>query len=111
MPAKEPKKYQANYYQRNKEAFQKRLLERRHNTAKWLAEYKSKLKCLYCQEKHVACLQFHHRDQSQKDINISYAVSQGWSRERILREIAKCDVVCANCHAKIHYNEKHTRFD
>jgi hypothetical protein len=35
---------------------------------------------------------------------IAQAVNQGWSKERILEEIKKCDVLCANCHFKEHYN-------
>jgi hypothetical protein len=36
-------------------------------------------------------------------INLSESIRQGYSAERIKREIAKCTVLCANCHAKLHY--------
>ncbi|MDQ6660237.1 MAG: hypothetical protein M3Z24_04640 [Chloroflexota bacterium] len=33
----------------------------------------------------------------------SAAVRDGYGVERIKREVAKCTVLCANCHAKLHY--------
>lgn len=50
-------------------------------------------------------MQFHHRDPSQKDFEVSMMV-MGHSRERILDEIAKCDALCANCHLKLHWEAR-----
>lgn len=58
--------------------------------------------CLLCPEKFPACLQFHHIDPEMKDMAVSEAVRQGWSRARVLAEIKKCVVLCANCHVKVH---------
>jgi hypothetical protein len=41
-------------------------------------------------------MDFDHRDPSQKSFTISKRFANRW--ERLLEEIAKCDVVCANCH-------------
>lgn len=81
----------------------------KRTAARWLAEYKSHCACKHCGETHPACLQFHHRDPSMKDFSISNAVGWGWSIARIEAEIAKCDVLCGNCHAKIHYAERQAR--
>lgn len=43
-------------------------------------------------------MDFDHRDRALKVYNISRAVHTGWSRARVLTEIAKCDLRCANCH-------------
>lgn len=42
-------------------------------------------------------LDFDHRDPSTKKFNIAMHVRQV-SRQRLLAEIEKCDIVCANCH-------------
>jgi hypothetical protein len=43
------------------------------------------------------CMDFDHRDGVEKKFNISQA-SRKYGLDTILEEIAKCDVVCANCH-------------
>jgi hypothetical protein len=47
----------------------------------------------------VAALEFHHRDASAKEFQISYG---GVSRQRLWDEAAKCDLLCANCHRLRH---------
>jgi hypothetical protein len=89
------------WYRRNRESHQGRVLARRLALRQWLREYKSHLRCERCGEDHPACLDFHHRDPEQKEVIVSKLVDQrGWGIERILREIAKCEVICANCHRK-----------
>jgi hypothetical protein len=46
------------------------------------------------------CLDFHHRDPAQKKFELTRASSH--SRADIIAEIAKCDVICANCHRLEH---------
>jgi hypothetical protein len=43
------------------------------------------------------CMEFDHRDPSTKLFNPAGSLSR--SHKALLAEIAKCDVVCANCHA------------
>ncbi len=45
-----------------------------------------------------AVYDFHHRDPAEKAVSIAQAKS--WAA--IERELPKCDLVCANCHRKIH---------
>ena len=66
---------------------------------------KTKL-CTKCNENHPACLDFHHRDSSEKEYTIAYLTGNTGSIKRIIQEIEKCDVLCANCHRKLHYNER-----
>jgi hypothetical protein len=58
-----------------------------------------------CEEKSFSCLEFHHRDPSKKEMNISKLVGSGHSLERIVKEVEKCAVLCANCHRKFHAGE------
>lgn len=74
--------------------------ERRRKIAKeYIANLKAKSQCK-CGYKGVA-LQFHHL--GDKDMEVSKAVSGGWSLERLKKEIAKCEIMCANCHMEEHF--------
>ena len=67
-------------------------------------ELKRTLSCKKCGESHPATLEFHHRDPREKSLEVSIMVfKETW--KRVLREIAKCDVYCANCHRKEHWTE------
>jgi len=43
------------------------------------------------------CMDFDHV-RGEKLGNVGTMVSHGWSRQKIMDEIAKCELVCANCH-------------
>lgn len=82
------------------------LRKRRAERRAWFAEILSKLSCTRCDENHPAVLDFHHRDPSEKEGQIGEMLGNLKSKESILKEIDKCDVLCANCHRKHHYNER-----
>ena len=69
----------------------------------WVAA--QKIVCKLCPETHPACLDFHHRDGTRKEFNIGVA-NGTVSLKRIMKEVAKCDILCANCHRKLHAAEK-----
>lgn len=72
----------------------------------WFANLRADKVCINCGEGHPACLEFHHREPREKKYEISNLVSHGAPIQSILIEIAKCDVLCANCHRKLHWQEK-----
>ena len=83
-------------YEKRKKEFQKR----NKKMMEFLREYKSKKKCVYCGwNGHTEVLQFHHRNPNEKLDDVSTLVKRCVGKETILKEIAKCDVLCANCHA------------
>jgi hypothetical protein len=61
---------------------------------------KAERACCICGEGDPCCLDFHHR--SDKKFSISDAVKHRIGMQQLMTEIAKCSVVCANCHRKIH---------
>lgn len=75
---------------------------RRRKRSDWFEDYKSNLSCS-CGENHPSCIDFHHRDSSDKFMKVSDMVCFAYKVERILEEIEKCDVMCANCHRKYHH--------
>jgi hypothetical protein len=93
---------QKKYWSSNKQYYLEKKEAHRELIREKIREIKSVSKCMNCPENHPACLVFHHKDPSQKDGEIGMAVSKGWSMEKLLEEISKCEVLCANCHMKLH---------
>lgn len=60
--------------------------------------------CLDCGEADPIVLDFDHRDDAVKEFNIAEAPRRGVSASRLLKEIAKCDIRCANCHRRRTYH-------
>lgn len=72
--------------------------ENRHRRFAWLDKAKD-VPCLDCGGRFPPeCMDFDHRDPSVKLFDVSGAVVSGRSVLSVQKEIAKCDVVCANCH-------------
>lgn len=96
------KQYLAAHYQNNKVRYRDNLKKRRAERKAWFGAMKAKMKCLHCPENDSRCLDFHHKDPSVKRDLLSYMVHQALSEAVILAEMAKCDVLCSNCHRKLH---------
>ena len=117
MPIKDPERRRASaraWYARTKHLRTTDLVarhtavkrSRRQALSDWFAEMKATLCCTRCGETHPACLQFHHNDPNAKEIMLAVAIRRAWSKRRILEEAQKCEVLCANCHAKYHEAER-----
>ena len=53
--------------------------------------------CVDCGQKFPPeCMDFDHLED--KWLNVAKIVSQGYSFDKVLEEITKCELVCANCH-------------
>lgn len=59
--------------------------------------------CVDCEEGDVRLLDFDHREGCEKRADVMRLVQCGYSVARVMAEIAKCDVRCRNCHAKVTY--------
>jgi hypothetical protein len=66
--------------------------------AEFLIEYLKGHPCVDCGESDIVVLEFDH--QRDKLLNISVLCRDGYSLEKLKQEIAKCEVVCANCHRR-----------
>lgn len=99
------RKMRNDYYYSNSTIEKSRVKNRKRNLSDWLFGLKQDKKCIICGFDHPAALDFHHRDKASKSFNISKAPMYGWSKQRILEEISKCDVLCANCHRIHHFDE------
>ena len=64
-------------------------------------EIKLNQSCPICQESEVECLDFHHVNPTDKDVEIPQLIGMK-NETRLLQEIKKCVLICSNCHRKIH---------
>lgn len=72
----------------------------RHRKAVAIYEYLASHPCVDCGEPDPVVLEFDHV-RGDKRANVKRMVSGTYSLERVLEEIAKCEVRCANCHRRI----------
>ncbi|MFB6200513.1 MAG: HNH endonuclease [Halorhabdus sp.] len=92
------------WYYKNRERDIAKKDRRRARLRGWLHDYKVEhCRCQYCGEEDPAVLDFHHVDADEKTLGVSKRVANGYTREKIETEIDRCQVLCANCHRKEHY--------
>lgn len=106
------KRYQREYHRQAwypthaKERIQE-TKDRRTALQEWYTKYKATLHCKICGEWRPECLQFHHRNPAEKEFNVGEWIKNGVSIETLKAEIAKCNVLCANCHAVETQNQRY----
>ncbi len=108
MPYKDSndrRSYRRKWYKNNKQSEKAHVKKRKLEIRKWFEEYKNTLKCFLCLESHPAAIDFHHKEGEKKEKGIAQMVGYGYSIKKIKKEIHKCQIVCSNCHRKIHYKK------
>ena len=96
--------YKGTFQERHLEQVKERKMAVRETARDFVLDYLQEHPCEECGETDVRVLEFHHV--GQKDKAIVTLVSGGYSVERIQEEIAKCQVLCANCHRKITVDQR-----
>ena len=90
-------------YEKNKQYYIDKASTRktalRQDVTQKLYEYFMEHPCVDCPEKDPVVLTFDHV-RGKKTASIADLVSRGYSWEAILKEIAKCEVRCFNCHMR-----------
>ena len=91
--------YDAAYHRRTRT----RRLEQKRRYHAELVNWHRSLKDAPCSDCggrfHHAAMTWDHRLPHTKSYDVSTMISKRHSKRQILAEIAKCDLVCANCHA------------
>lgn len=78
---------------------------RRLKIRKWYLEYRKTLHCENCGNNDHRVIEHHHPNDD-KFMVICEMVNNGFSIEKIKAEIEKCQVLCANCHRIVTYNNR-----
>ena len=93
--------YSSEWYARNRGAVavQREAIYKQRKAV--LDRFKTFKGCLICgYRQHPAALVFHHVYPEQKTNSVGAFLRQSWQAVR--RELAKCVVLCSNCHAVVH---------
>lgn len=101
------KQQSKKWYKANKAEHAEKMRLRQQAAYVLITGYKLEHGCFRCgYRKSARSLHFHHTDASLKENTVSRLAGQGASTTRILQEMQKCVVVCANCHGEIHEQEQ-----
>jgi hypothetical protein len=107
MPFKDIQKkneYRREWYRNNSLTGKESVRKRKIKIKKWFYDYKSLLSCSICSESHPAIIDFHHKGNKREQV--AQMAHYGYSIESIKKEMEKCDILCANCHRKLHWKKQ-----
>lgn len=93
------------YYLLNKEKIDEYVKLKHRKNKKEMYAYLQAHGCIDCGEKDIRVLEFDHVYGKPKYNISTLAGSTKWSSSKLQKEIAKCQVRCANCHKRRHFNE------
>lgn len=79
---------------------------RKDKLKKIVYEYKASHPCVKCGFDDPRALHFHHRDRDSKFKGVSRLMHGEHDEATLLAEMEKCDILCANCHSILHYDDK-----
>lgn len=96
------REYKRKYYRNNIESHYERNKITKDKLTDIIKNEKDK-GCFICGEDFHECLEFHHLEKEDKLESISVLKNYG-STKKMLEELKKCVLLCANCHRKAHYN-------
>ena len=98
-------KYRKRHPRKFAQSAERARLKRGTRNRAYLEAYKREHSCVKCGEPDPVVLDFHHRNKRYKKFTISKWLWRA-SLKALDIEVAKCDVLCANCHRRLHYRGK-----
>lgn len=91
------RQYCKDHYQNNKDYYANRNKALKARNKEFLDKFKSETPCADCNKTYPPCvMDFDHLNGDEKLIEISKMLN--YSRPGLEKEIAKCELVCSNCH-------------
>ena len=116
---KEFKKYDEYYRHKKRGTFYTTCIDctkikekiRYESRVKELQDYKESKGCKKCGETRPHTLDFHHLKPEDKKFTIAASTRTGLGSKSLQEEIAKCILLCSNCHRDFHHHEYHNGTD
>lgn len=101
--------YSSAHYHLNSDRYKARRDARKKMLREMVVQLKAR-PCADCKKSYPPyVMDFDHRDPSSKLFGMGEATSGGRNIDKILSEIDKCDVICANCHRERTYGSGRER--
>lgn len=96
---KRSKRYYAENQEHHCKVVRKRNLKRQKEAQDYVLSVLTGAKCTDCPVTDVRVLEFDHvKSKGKKLKHVSKMINEGYGIEMLQKEIAKCEIVCANCH-------------
>jgi hypothetical protein len=97
------RRYYAENLEKHRKAVAAQVAKTRAAHLERIGDYLLEHPCVECGEADIRVLDFDHRDGEDKTGEVMKLAKAAYSWRRVSAEIAKCDVRCRNCHAKVTY--------
>ena len=105
------KLYRMEHYRSNPAPYKKRAAASKKKRLAYLRDIREEGSCARCGFEHPAALEFHHKVPVNRDragrAGVGWFATFGMSR--MLEELAKCELICANCHRIEHHGHRYMR--
>jgi len=98
---KRQRKYRERNPEKAKQSNERSRYKRWGRNKEFGNAYKNFFGCRDCGERDPVVLDFHHRNEHQKNFTVSHWAFRA-SLVTLTKEFWKCDVLCANCHRREH---------
>lgn len=115
MPYKDPEKRKEalrRWYSNNRASQIERVKRQGHKIRDEVRNYKASNSCVDCGQQYQYFVMDFDHVRGEKIANVADIINRSCSRKAVWEEIAKCDLVCANCHrCRTHSRKKSSEAD
>lgn len=98
------REYIREHYKKNRPYYLEKAKKRNYKLKKqeyrYIYTYLNSHPCVDCGESDIVVLEFDHRNKLDKSDEVSQLIRKSLPFKKVIDEMLKCDVRCANCHRR-----------
>lgn len=102
------RQYTRTHYENNKRYYKSKARDHQRKTTDLVRQLKDGKACTDCKVSYPYYVMDFDHIRGRKVNDVARMVNTGASKEAILLELEKCDLVCANCHRERTYGKRKT---